>query len=99
MTTEILAPVTDAGASEQIAVTRVKPHTFHAAPVLVSAEKAQIQFKGGNGTFYDLFVDGSIVELNATTTMVTISAPGVYRVDKEASVAETGIYVEHDFDL
>lgn len=93
MTDTLLAAKTGADQSDQVSVTGERlPYVFSCAPALPSGEAAQIQYLGGNGTFYDLFVDGNIKEINSTNSLVPIYGPGIYRVDKESTAAATGVF-------
>lgn len=75
-----------AGQSDEFQVDR-EPVTAHLYGTLVAAEYVDLQRKGNNGTFYDVYDhsfagSGGQVRLDsATATAIQIVAPGVYRFD------------------
>lgn len=96
----LLTATTDADQSDPVAIKGAKsPYTFHCAPPLAGTEEAQIQYLGGNGTWYDLQLDGSEVKMTASHRMVTLYGPGVFRVDKDATAGATGVYGGYENDL
>ena len=93
MAETLVAETKLSGESDPVPVSGANmPYSFHAAPPLESGETANIQFLGGNGTFYPLWLDGFRVQLDTTRRIQTIYGPGIYRVVKEATSGPTGIY-------
>jgi len=96
----LLPATTSAVESDEVAVRGAKsPYTFQCAPPLAGTEVGQVQFKGGNGTWYDLQLDGSDVKMTASHRMVTLFGPGVFRIDKDATAGATGVFGQYENDM
>lgn len=96
MSYELLAGTTSAAQSATITVTGIKkgvvPHVHLTAPGLAGSEVAKVQKERLDGSTYDdYFIDGVQQEMTATNTGVVIDAAGIYRVDKDATVASVPI--------
>ena len=100
MSEELLKAVTGADDSDPVSVKGAKlPYTFHCSPPLAGSEKAKIQYKGGDGNFYDLYIEGTLQELSATNSMITIFGNGQFQVAKEATVSATGVFGDYENDV
>ena len=88
-----LAATTGADQSDTFFVRQDEKVLVMCSPNMVSAEAAQIQITHDDGTTWVDANNGALLELTATTNHLVLDGPGVYRVDKEATVTATGIYV------
>jgi len=88
-----LAAVTGAAQSSEFFVRQEEKITVMCSPNLVSAETAQIQISHDDGTTWVDANNGTALQLTATINMIVLDGPGIYRVDKDATVSATGIYV------
>lgn len=100
MSETLLTATTDADQSDPVSVQGAKlPYTFHCAPLLAGAEKATVQFRGGNGTWYNLYIEGALQEITATNGMITVFGHGQFRIDKDATAGATGVYGDYENDV
>ncbi len=96
MTTTLLTARTATGESDPVGVTGGKlPYTFHAAPPMPGGgKKATIEYLGGDNVYYPLWIDGFVVQLDATRRKVSVFTAGKYRVRKDTTDIPVGIYGE-----
>lgn len=100
MAETILAATTDADQTTDFGVSgpgfgNTMPAHFK-APGIAGAEVATIQYKSEAGDYYDYYVDGVLQTITATNSGIVVDAPGVYRVDKDATAAAVPIEVSHN---
>lgn len=99
MATTLLTATASSGTSDSVGVTGANmPYNFHAAPPLEANESAHVEFLGGGGDWIALWIDGFKVQLDTSRRMVTIYAPGRYRVVKEMTGSAIGIYGNSEVD-
>ena len=102
MSKEIIVPATGAVTSGNIRIyvdnDRV-PSTF-IQQGLAGAEEAvlQVSYDGGT-TFVDVYINSTKQSLSATNNVLTINAPGIYKIAKGASAAAAGVYLVTNNDL
>ena len=93
MTEELLAATASSGESQQVTVSGADlPYVFHAAPPMPINKKASVQFLGGNGSWYPLYLGGFPQELTAVNNQVPIFNPGIYRLRKDATTEAVGLF-------
>lgn len=94
MSADTLIAATTGTASAHVKVTHdMLPMTVFATG-LAGAEKVDIQISPDDGTTpADIYQDGSLQSLTATNTVVAITSPGYYTLDKEASASAAAVYV------
>ena len=98
---ELLAPATGAGQSSAFFVGQGEIGTVIAEPLLQSAEKGTLQITNDDGTTWINALNGDTPEsneLSAATTVIYVKGPGLYRIDKDASTASVGIYLQESFN-
>lgn len=85
----LLAATTDEAYSDSFTVTgeRLDMPAVFTCPGLTSTDTGTVQRKNVDGSFSDCYDNGALVQVTATNTEVTVSAPGVYRVHKSASTS------------
>ena len=96
----ILADATDAGQSSVFWVGTNEAATVIAEPIMDSTNKATLQITNDDGTTWVNYVTGDTIEpfeLSATKTFVQVQGPGLFRVDKDATTATIGIYLQESF--
>ena len=75
-------------------VARTNRHvTVFCVPALVAAEVATIEISPDNGKTWVL---SGVASISATNTTRLIAAPGLYRVNKGASVTPTAVYAANE---
>ena len=63
------------------------------APGLGSGEYATVQKKNADDSYSDYYVNENLQQISLTHTGVVVQAPGVYRIDKDATVASVGVEI------
>lgn len=96
----ILADATGAGQSSKFWVGTNETATVIAEPILAGVEKGTLQITNDDGTTWINALNGDTPEsneLSATTTVIYVKGPGLYRIDKDATAGATGIYMQESF--
>lgn len=96
MSIEVITATTDAAVSGLFRIYKANgrlPCTF-VQNGLAGAEAADIQISYDGGTnFVNLYIEGTQQILSATNHTIQINTPGIYRIDKDASVGAAGVYL------
>ena len=92
--TTVLEAITDAANSDSFIVER-DPITviMHAADGLAADEYGDLQISHDGATWADVYQGGSQVRMLSTNNVLELSAPGHYRIAKEATTNATGITI------
>lgn len=96
----ILADATGAGQSSEFWVGTNETATVVAEPIMDSTNKATLQITNDDGTTWIDALIGDTPEsheLSATTTIMKVHGPGLFRIDKDATTATIGIYLQESF--
>ena len=98
MSAILLIATTDADQSDDFTVVNRETNglfmpAHFTAPGLAGAETATIQKKNADESYSDVYVGGEVQDITATNTGIAIYAPGIYRVDKDATVASVPVEV------
>lgn len=93
MPAELLAPQTAAGVTPWQTIDTSNDMISFSAPGLAGAETAVLQYRANDGTAYDAYEDDAVVAITATHRVVTVVAPGYWRISKGATAAAVGVEV------
>lgn len=93
-TTIVLEPTTDAAASEEFIVGYSEGITVTCVG-LAGSETAQVQFKDPiDNTWHDLSQSGVLIKYTSTIQSIDVwNTGGIFRLNKDATVAEVGVAV------
>ena len=92
----ILAAAVGAGQSAPFFVPQDESVSVWAVIPMDGATKATLQITNDDGTTWTDALTGATPETNelsATTTIIQVSGPGLFRIDKEATTASIGIWL------
>ena len=87
----ILAATTGADQSDEVIADVLRLPVVFRCPGLAGAEVGQLQYKDSAGSWHDYYKDGSLEQCTATNTDATAYGPGIYRIDKDATVASVPV--------
>ena len=95
---ELISPQTAAATSAEFVVNGRNPVTIFASN-LAGSENVDIQFKTGDvqNPWVALAEDGSTVVLSTTNNAEVIAAPGTYRVLKDVTAGDCGVYLATEY--
>ena len=92
----LLEPTTAAAQSSEIVCNHKILPVQISAPNLAGDETVTIQKRSADGNYHDYTVASTLQQISATNACVVLDAPGVYRGNKTATVAEVGVEISTD---